>query len=78
MVPKIKTGIFRLTEIPRFLGESSLYDGPMEGVYLRREGVSWLTQRAKVVRIEFAQQIGEHRAKQSLVPNKLKAAERYR
>ena len=49
-VPKIKTGIFHLTEIPRFVGESSLYDGPMEGVYLRREGVSWLTQRAKVVR----------------------------
>ena len=35
VVPKIATGIFRLNEIPRFLGQSSLYDGPMEGVYLR-------------------------------------------
>jgi hypothetical protein len=73
-VPKIATGIFRLNEIPRLLGESSLYDGPMEGVYLRREGVSWLTQRAKVVRAEFVQQIGEHWSKQLLVINKLKSA----
>ena len=75
VVPKIATGILRLNEIPRFLGKSSLYDGPMEGVYLRREGVSWLTQRAKVVRAEFVQQIGKHWSKQSLVLNKLKSSE---
>jgi hypothetical protein len=73
-VPVIETGIFCLDEIPRFLGESSLYHGPVEGVYLRSDGVLWLAQRAKVVRAEFVQQISEHWSKQALVPNTLKSS----
>jgi hypothetical protein len=68
-VPKVSSGVFNLGEVPRLIGSSSLYDGPMEGVYLRQECESWLIQRAKVVRAEFVQQIGEHWSKQALVPN---------
>jgi len=70
-VPKLNFGVFSLAEIPKLLGPSCLYDGPMEGIYLRRECTSWLIQRAKVVCPEFVQQIGEHWSKQTLVPNRL-------
>jgi ATP-dependent RNA circularization protein (DNA/RNA ligase family) len=68
-VPKVVHGSFSLSEVPRLIGSSSLYNGPMEGIYFRQEGESWLGQRAKVVRAEFVQQIGEHWSKQPLVPN---------
>lgn len=68
-VPKVDRGAFRLSEVSQLIGASSLYNGPMEGIYLRQESESWLIQRAKVVRAEFVQQIGEHWSKQPLVPN---------
>ena len=70
-VPKVGAGLFSLAEIPRLIGQSSLYDGPMEGLYLRQESSSWLIQRAKVVRTEFVQLIGEHWLNQPLVANRL-------
>jgi len=73
-VPKVDGGIFSLSEVPKLIGQSALYDGPMEGIYLRHESESWLTQRAKVVRAEFVQQIGEHWSKQPLVPNRRQLA----
>jgi len=35
-------------------------DTPLEGVVIRRDGAEFLEQRAKVVRPDFAQAIGEH------------------
>ena len=70
-VPKVGAGAFRFDEIPSLIGPSCLYHGPMEGIYLRQESPAWLIQRAKVVRAEFVQQMGEHWSKQSLVPNQL-------
>lgn len=70
-VPKVDAGTFSLVEITRLIGQSSLYDGPMEGVYLRQENSSWLVQRAKVVRTEFVQLIGEHWLNQPMVTNRL-------
>lgn len=70
-VPKVGFGIFDLDEIGKLIGQSPLYDGPMEGIYLRQEDASWLVQRAKVVRAEFVQQIGEHWSRKPLVPNKV-------
>ncbi len=70
-VPKLGAGLFSLMEIPRLIGQSSLYDGPMEGVYLRQESSSCLIQRAKVVRPEFVQLIGEHWLNQPMVANRM-------
>ncbi len=72
-VPKVDSGVFSLAEIPRLIGASCLYDGPMEGIYIRRESAGRLIHRAKVVCAEFVQQIGEHWSKQPLVPNRLTA-----
>ena len=74
-VPKVSTGVFSLEQVPQLIGKSSLYDGPMEGIYLRQENTSWLAQRAKVVRAEFVQQIGEHWSKLPIVPNRLAQVE---
>jgi ATP-dependent RNA circularization protein (DNA/RNA ligase family) len=70
-VPWICSGLFSLGEIPMVITQSFLYDGPMEGVYLRQEDENWLIQRAKVVRSEFVQNIGEHWSKQRLTPNQI-------
>lgn len=70
-VPKIAAGVFSLAEIPRLIGPSCLYDGPKEGIYLRHESERWLLHRAKVVRAEFVQQIGEHWSKRPLISNRL-------
>jgi len=70
-VPRVGFGVFALDEIEKLIGQSPLYDGPMEGIYLRQEDESWLIRRAKVVRAEFVQQIGEHWSKKPLVPNKV-------
>jgi ATP-dependent RNA circularization protein (DNA/RNA ligase family) len=68
-VPFVASGVFELDDIPQLIGESSLYDGPMEGVYLRQEDANWLVMRAKVVRAEFVQQMGIHWSRQPLVSN---------
>jgi hypothetical protein len=70
-VPTIAKGIFNIEEIRKLLGNSVLYDGPTEGIYLRKENPDWLIQRAKVVRPEFLQQIGTHWTKTTLVVNRL-------
>ena len=70
-VPSVGRGFYDLKEVPRLIGESSLYDGPMEGIYLRQESPLWLTRRAKVVRAEFVQLIGEHWLSQAMIINRL-------
>jgi ATP-dependent RNA circularization protein (DNA/RNA ligase family) len=73
-VPEVNRGVFSLSEASRLIGQSSLYEGPMEGIYLRHESESCLIQRAKIVRAEFVQQIGEHWSKQTIVPNRRRIA----
>ena len=52
--------------------KSVLYNGPVEGLYLRIDGEDgYLIDRAKVVRPSFIQSIEQHWSKQELVPNKL-------
>jgi hypothetical protein len=71
VVPRLGSGTFQLDCVAALIGTSALYNGPMEGIYLRQECGLWLTCRAKVVRPEFVQQIGEHWSKQLMVPNEL-------
>ena len=55
------------------LGPSRFTDGPAEGVYVRWDDEEFLAQRAKLVRAEFAQAIGEHWSKGPLQVNELAA-----
>ncbi len=73
-VPKLGQGVFTRKDILKFPDCSRLADGPMEGIYLRTENDSVLTDRAKVVRAEFTQNIGEHWSKKSVQKNALKSA----
>ncbi len=70
-VPHIARGRFRVAELEAMLGPSRLTDGPMEGVYVRREDDDWLIARAKLVRAEFVQAIGDHWSSQQLRKNAL-------
>ena len=71
VVPTVTSGVFTLDQVPLLIGPSVLYDGIMEGIYLRADHGDWLELRAKVVRAEFTQRIDEHWSKQLLVPNRL-------
>lgn len=74
-VRELARGRFRLPELRAMLSEPSGYgDGPVEGVYLRREDDEWLLQRAKLVRPEFVQAIGEHWSRGPLHVNRLRTA----
>ncbi len=52
-------------------GRSAFRDGPLEGVVIRCEDDSWLQSRAKLVRADFAQRIGEHWRHRPLEWNRL-------
>lgn len=66
---------FTLRELRALLDEPSAYgEGPVEGLYLRREDDEWLLQRAKLVRPEFVQAIGEHWSRGPLHVNRLRTA----
>jgi ATP-dependent RNA circularization protein (DNA/RNA ligase family) len=66
---------FTLHELRAMLSEPSAYgNGPVEGIYLRREDDGWLLQRAKLVRPEFVQAIGEHWSRRPLHVNQLLSA----
>lgn len=72
-VPQLARGHFALTDLQRLLqAHSSRYrDGPMEGVVVRRESPRWVEARAKLVRADFTQAIGEHWRKRALEWNRL-------
>ena len=59
-IPRLAQGRFSIEQIISLIGTSRLSDGPMEGVYLRRDQGDWLEQRAKIVRPEFVEGIGNH------------------
>ena len=71
-VREVSRGRFTLRELRAMLSEPSAYgDGPVEGLYLRREDGEWLLQRAKLVRPEFVQAIGEHWSRGPLHLNRI-------
>jgi ATP-dependent RNA circularization protein (DNA/RNA ligase family) len=70
-VPERGTGVFTVDSLERLSDCSYLYDGPAEGVYLRKEDDECLLARAKLVRPEFTQAIGEHWSNRALVPNSI-------
>jgi ATP-dependent RNA circularization protein (DNA/RNA ligase family) len=74
VVPEFRRGRFDLESIKRLLGSSHLTDGPAEGLYVRREVEGRLVKRAKLVRPEFVQAIGDHWSKRRLVENQLARA----
>jgi hypothetical protein len=71
--PVVATGTFKLNELEDLLSSlSSRYgDESAEGLYLRKDLEGWLASRAKLVRPEFIQAIGEHWAKRTLEKNLL-------
>ena len=71
-IHRISAGRFTVDEVRRMLSQSSAYySGPVEGVYLRQEDEEWLIRRAKLVRPEFVQAIGEHWSHGPLRPNQV-------
>jgi hypothetical protein len=73
IVPKIDQGRFSLdTLIARLSTErSSFRDGAVEGYYLRREDGLWLEDRAKLVKPDFTQAIGEHWSRRGIEWNRV-------
>lgn len=70
-VPELGRGVFTLSNLKSLLGRSALTDGPAEGLYVRREEGGWLRDRAKLVRAEFVQAIGDHWSKRHLEENQI-------
>ena len=60
--PQLAQGQFRLSDLIEGVDTwpSRFRDGPLEGVVVRRESVDWCEERAKLVRADFTQAIGEH------------------
>jgi ATP-dependent RNA circularization protein (DNA/RNA ligase family) len=60
--PQLSSGRFKLAELTAKLDSwpSRFRDGPLEGIVVRREPAHWCESRAKLVRADFTQAIGEH------------------
>jgi hypothetical protein len=65
-VPHLAKGRLSVEQVISLMGTSCLTDGPMEGIYLRREQGDWLEDRAKIVRPEFVERIDRHWREQPL------------
>jgi atypical dual specificity phosphatase len=78
MVPIIDTVTFsNKTEmkdrLTKYLDTKSVFrDGPVEGVYIRKDDGEWLQKRCKLVRPDFIQGIDEHWTKKELVKNRVR------
>jgi hypothetical protein len=70
-VPRLAQGHLSIDQLISLMGESRLTEGPMEGIYLRRDQGDWLEERAKIVRPEFVEGIDGHWSEQSLKKNAL-------
>jgi RNA ligase len=73
-VPRIFKGRVKLADLQKMLESepSRLGNGPLEGLYIRRDDGEWLQARAKLVRPDFLQAIEEHWSSKPLKQNKLK------
>lgn len=70
-VPVIAKGRFAFDALKKLLSTSRYADGPAEGLVLRREDDDWLHGRAKIVRPEFLEGIGEHWTRRPLRHNRI-------
>jgi ATP-dependent RNA circularization protein (DNA/RNA ligase family) len=73
--PHIASGRFKLAELTAKVEScpSRFRDGPLEGIVVRRESAQWCQSRAKLVRADFTQAIGEHWRNRRLEWNRLAA-----
>lgn len=62
VVPKVFNGKATVESLKELLHKqpSAFRNGPMEGIVVRYESGDWLCERAKLVRPDFTQAIGEH------------------
>ena len=74
--PRLASGRFTLAELTGKLDSwpSRFRDGPLEGIVVRRESAQWCERRAKLVRADFTQAIGEHWRNRRLEWNRLATA----
>lgn len=72
-VPTLCRGRRTLTELKEMLDSipSRYRSGTLEGVVIRRESADWCEARAKLVRQDFTQTIGEHWSRRRLEWNRL-------
>lgn len=72
-VPTLARGRFTRQELIQMLQDCpSVYRrGPLEGIVVRTAGAKWTEARAKLVRADFVQSIGEHWRNRPLVWNRL-------
>ncbi len=71
-VPRVALGHFTLAELCGLLPQSQFSNKPAEGLYLRCDQGDWLMLRAKLVRPEFIQSLGEHWSRKGIQANHLK------
>ena len=70
-VPTIATGHFTIDQIKQIPLQSAFSSGLGEGLYLRLDRKKFLVQRAKFVRPDFIQSIGDHWLRSNIRPNRL-------
>lgn len=72
-VPALDEGRFTVAALVDLVtaATSSFRAGPLEGLYLRKDEGDWLVDRAKLVRSEFVQAIGEHWRDRAIERNRL-------
>lgn len=71
-VPRLAKGQFDIGQLERLLSRtSSVGEGAMEGVIVRKESHGFTTGRAKLVRAEFTQAIDQHWSRSPLRHNEL-------
>ena len=73
VVPECFKGHANLNTLTDLLEQhpSAFRNGSMEGIIVRSESANWLTARAKLVRSDFTQAIGEHWSKRGMEWNQL-------
>ena len=74
-VPTTVRGRMTLAELGRLVqsARSNFRNGPLEGLIIRRESADWLLARAKLVRPDFVQGIGDHWRRRVIDWNRLAA-----
>jgi hypothetical protein len=72
-VPRLLKGRFTLPQLKDALNgqQSQFRQGALEGVVIRRESAEWCEARAKLVRPDFTQTIGEHWSRRRIEWNRL-------
>ncbi len=74
-VSLLAKGRMSMDQLLTLMTTSRFNEGPMEGIYVRRDQGDWLEARAKIVRPEFVEGIDEHWSEQTLKKNALVSVE---